>query len=145
MILKHYNYATNGEGFDIFAKNVCMKIIPTIVLLILANVFMTIAWYGHLKIKEFGWGQSLSLIQLILMSWGIAFFEYCIQVPANRFGYTGNNGPFSLVQLKLTQEVITLVVFFVFTVLFFKQETFRFNHFISAVLLLFAIYFAFKK
>ncbi len=122
-----------------------MKFLPTILLLILANVFMTLAWYGHLKIKEFSWGQSLHLVQLIFLSWGIAFFEYCVQVPANKYGYAGNGGPFSLVQLKQLQEVITLIVFVGFTLLFFKQESFRLNHLLSAVFLIFAIYFAFKK
>ena len=108
-------------------------------------MFMTIAWYGHLKIKEFSWAQSFGLVQIILLSWGIAFFEYCIQVPANRYGYTGNYGPFSLVQLKVLQEAITLVVFFVFAFIFFKQERFQWNHLISACFLVGAVYFAFKK
>jgi uncharacterized protein (DUF486 family) len=122
-----------------------MKFLIPICMLIFANVFMTLAWYGHLKFKEFSWGQSLNLFHMILISWGIAFFEYCIQVPANRFGYVGNNGVFSLVQLKIIQEVITLVVFFAFAFLFFRQETFQFNHFLSAVFLICAVYFAFKK
>lgn len=122
-----------------------MKIFSTVLLLIAANVFMTIAWYGHLKIKEFSWAQSFGLFQIILLSWGIAFFEYCIQVPANRFGYTGNQGPFSLVQLKVLQEAITLIVFFVFAWIFFKQESFKWNHLVSACFLIGAVYFAFKK
>lgn len=122
-----------------------MKFLPTILLLIIANVFMILAWYGHLKFKEYSWGQSLQLWHLIIISWGIAFFEYCIQVPANRMGYIGNDGPFSLVQLKILQEVITLVVFFGMAILFFKSESFRFNHLLSAVFLVLAVYFAFKK
>ena len=122
-----------------------MKILFTIGMLIAANVFMTLAWYGHLKFKDHSWGQSLGLFQVILFSWGIAFFEYCIQVPANRFGYVGNNGPFNLVQLKVLQEVITLIVFFAFVFLFFKQESFKWNHLVSAILLTGAVYFAFKK
>lgn len=122
-----------------------MKFLVPVFLLIIANVFMTLAWYGHLKYKEYSWGQSLNLYHLILISWGIAFFEYCIQVPANRLGYIGNQGEFSLVQLKIIQEVITLIVFFTFAFIFFKQETFRINHLISAVFLVCAVYFAFKK
>lgn len=122
-----------------------MKFLPTILLLIVANIFMTLAWYGHLRFKEFSWGQSLSLFQMILISWGIAFFEYCIQVPANRLGYVGHNGPYSLMQLKVIQEVITLIVFVGFTFLLFKNETFRFNHLLSALCLVGAVYFAFKK
>jgi uncharacterized protein (DUF486 family) len=106
---------------------------------------MTLAWYGHLKFKEYSWGQSLNLFHFILISWGIAFFEYCIQVPANRMGFIGINGPYTLIQLKIIQEVITLIVFFAFAFIAFKQETFRLNHFISAICLVFAVYFAFKK
>lgn len=122
-----------------------VKILNTILLLISANLFMTLAWYGHLKFKDSSWSQNFGLFQIIIISWGIAFFEYCIQVPANRLGYIGNDGPFSLIQLKVLQEAITLVVFFVFAFLFFKQETFRLNHLISAVFLIAAVFFAFKK
>ena len=111
----------------------------TILFLIISNTFMTFAWYGHLK------NPTWPLPKVILLSWGIAFFEYCIQVPANRFGYTGNQGPFSLVQLKVLQEAITLIVFFVFAWIFFKQESFKWNHLISACFLIGAVYFAFKK
>ena len=85
----------------------------TIGLLILSNVFMTFAWYGHLKLAEYTWFNKLSLFGIIIFSWLIAFFEYCFQVPANRIGFEGNGGNFSLVQLKVIQEVITLVVFVV--------------------------------
>ena len=85
---------------------------------------MTLAWYGHLKMREeFNWFAALPLIAVIAFSWGIAFFEYCLQVPANRLGFRENGGPFSLMQLKVIQEVITLVVFTVFTTIFFKGET----------------------
>ena len=106
---------------------------------------MTLAWYGHLKFKEWGWFSKAGLIGLILISWGIALFEYAFQVPANRIGYNQNGGPFSLVQLKVLQEVITLIVFVIFTVIFFKNETLRFNHFIGFVFLILAVYFIFKK
>jgi uncharacterized protein (DUF486 family) len=117
----------------------------TILLLIAANIFMTFAWYGHLKMKEFSWFQSLPLMAVIAISWGIAFFEYCLQVPANKMGYEGNGGPFSLLQLKVIQEVITLLVFVVFSTLFFKNETLRLNHFIGFLFLVLAVYFIFKK
>lgn len=122
-----------------------MKAIFTIGLLILSNTFMTFAWYGHLKFKEMKWFDSLPLIAIILISWGIALFEYFFQVPANRIGFKENGGPFSLVELKVIQEVITLVVFVVFSLLFFKTETFRLNHLIGFVFLILAVYFIFKK
>lgn len=122
-----------------------MKALITITLLILSNAFMTFAWYGHLKFKEMKWSHSLPLISIILISWGIALFEYILQVPANRIGFKGYGGPFSLVQLKVIQEVITLVVFVVFSLVFFKNETFRMNHLIGFVFLVLAVYFIFKK
>jgi len=106
---------------------------------------MTFAWYGHLKFKEMSWSQNLGLISIILISWGIALFEYILQVPANRIGFKEYGGPFSLVQLKVIQEVITLTVFVIFSLVFFKQESFRFNHFIAFVFLILAVYFMFKK
>ncbi len=109
--------------------------ILTIVLLIASNVFMTFAWYGHLK------NTSMPLWKAILISWGIAFFEYCLMVPANRLGFAeGING----FQLKITQEVITLVVFAVFAVLYLK-EPFHWKYLVSFALILGAVYFAFKK
>ena len=122
-----------------------MKTAWTIGLLILSNAFMTLAWYGHLKFKELAWFSKLGLFSIILISWGIALFEYCFQVPANRIGFNENGGPFSLVQLKVIQEVITLVIFTLFTLIFFKTETFRLNHFIGFVFLVLAVYFIFKK
>jgi uncharacterized protein (DUF486 family) len=106
---------------------------------------MTLAWYGHLKMKEYSWFNALPLIVVILISWGIAFFEYCFQVPANRIGFNENGGPFSLVQLKVIQEVITLVVFTVFAITFFKNEALRWNHFVAFLFLIAAVYFVFKK
>ena len=122
-----------------------MKSLWTIGLLILSNAFMTLAWYGHLKFKELAWFSKLGLFSIILISWGIALFEYCFQVPANRIGFNENGGPFSLVQLKVIQEVITLVIFTLFTLVFFKTETFRLNHFIGFLFLVLAVYFIFKK
>src|SRR5687768_3431003 len=103
----------------------------TILLLLLSNAFMTLAWYGHLKFKERKWFENLGLVSIIVISWGIAFFEYCFQVPANRIGFHENGGPFSLVELKVIQEVITLLVFVGFSVVFFKTETLRLNHLIG--------------
>lgn len=117
----------------------------TILLLTASNIFMTFAWYGHLKMKEFSWFASLPLFGVILFSWGIAFFEYCFQVPANRLGFQGNGGPFSLVQLKIIQEVITLTVFVLFTTLVFKNETFKWNHVLAFFFLVAAVYLVFKK
>jgi uncharacterized protein len=122
-----------------------MKALYTILLLIMANVFMTFAWYGHLKFKEIPSFTNLSLLLIIFISWGIALFEYFFQIPANRIGYKGNGGPFSLIELKVMQEVITLVVFTLFTIVFFKTETFRWNHLIGFVFLVLAVYFIFKK
>jgi uncharacterized protein len=122
-----------------------MRAFYTILLLVLSNTFMTFAWYGHLKFKEMKWIASLPLITIILISWGIAFFEYMLQVPANRIGFKNYGGPFSLVELKVIQEVITLVVFVAFSLLFFKTETFRWNHLIGFVFLILAVYFIFKK
>lgn len=122
-----------------------MKSFLTIGLLILSNAFMTMAWYGHLKFKEMAWFSKLGLFSIILISWGIALFEYCFQVPANRIGFKENGGPFSLVELKVIQEVITLVIFMVFTLVFFKTETFRWNHFVGFVFLVLAVYFIFRK
>ena len=119
--------------------------ILTIILLIASNVFMTLAWYGHLKLAEYKWFSSLPLIGVIAISWIIAFFEYCLQVPANRMGFIGNGGPFSLMQLKVIQEVITLTVFVIFSLIVFKTEQFRLNHLIGFVFLVLAVYFMFKK
>lgn len=122
-----------------------MKGILTIGLLVLSNIFMTVAWYGHLKFKQLPWFSNLSLAGVILISWSIALFEYSAQVPANKIGFVENGGPFTLWQLKVIQEVITLVVFTLFTILFFKNESFRLNHLIGFIFLVLAVYFIFKK
>lgn len=120
-----------------------MKGLYTILLLICSNVFMTLAWYGHLKMAEMKWFQHLPLIAVIALSWGIAFFEYCLQVPANRIGFDGNGGPFNLMQLKILQEVITLAVFVLFSVVAFHMQL-KWNHLVAAVLMILAVYFVFK-
>ena len=122
-----------------------MKGLYTVLLLILSNAFMTLAWYGHLRFKDMEWSKSLGLISIIFISWFIALFEYILQVPANRMGFREHGGPFSLVELKVLQEVITLTVFVVFSLVFFKNETFRVNHLIGFILLIGAVYFIFKK
>src|ERR1700758_4145809 len=121
------------------------KTLLTILLLIISNAFMTFAWYGHLKFKEMNWFNNLGLLSIIFISWGIALFEYSFQVPANRIGFIENGGPFNLWQLKVIQEVITLTVFTIFTLVFFKNETFRLNHLIGFGFLILAVYFIFKK
>ena len=116
-----------------------------VVLLVCSNAFMTVAWYGHLKVASEPWFQKLNLGGIILLSWLVALFEYCFQVPANRLGFQENGGPFSLIQLKVLQEVISLAVFTVFSVAFFKNETLRWNHGVAAAFLVGAVYFAFKE
>ena len=106
----------------------------TVILLLISNIFMTYAWYGHLKFKE------VSLWQVILVSWGIAFFEYCFQVPANRLGH----GQFNATELKTIQEAISLTVFAVFSVLYLKEEL-RWNYIVGFVLMVLAVFFIFKK
>lgn len=119
--------------------------IYSIVLLVFSNIFMTFAWYGHLKLQEAKVISNWPLYGVILLSWGIALFEYCFQVPANRIGFRENGGPFSLMQLKVIQEVITLVVFTVFTTVLFKGESLHWNHLAAFVCLIAAVYFVFMK
>jgi hypothetical protein len=122
-----------------------MKALLTIGLLVLSNTFMTFAWYGHLKFSEMKWFSKLGLVSIVLLSWGIALFEYFFMVPANRIGFKGHGGPFSLIELKVMQEVITLIVFSGFAILVFRNETFRWNHLIGFLFLILAVYFIFKK
>ena len=122
-----------------------MKGFYTILLLILSNTFMTFAWYGHLKFKEVSWLQTLGVLSIILISWGIAFFEYIFQVPANRIGYQGNGGPFNMMELKVIQEVISLTVFVLVSVYIFKSEALKWNHFVGLIFLVLAVYFIFRK
>lgn len=115
----------------------------TIGLLVISNVFMTLAWYGHLKLADAGVSSSWPLYAVILFSWGIALLEYCFQVPANRLGSEGNGGPFSLMQLKVAQEVITLAVFMIFSVIAFEGFTLKWNHLAACVLLIGAVWLVF--
>ena len=120
-----------------------MKALLTIGLLICSNIFMTLAWYGHLKMNEMRWFQHLPLLAIIAISWGVAFFEYCLQVPANRIGFDGNGGPFNLMQLKIIQEVITLTIFILFSVVAFHMHI-RWNHIVAGLLMILAVYFVFR-
>jgi hypothetical protein len=122
-----------------------MKGLYTILLLVLSNSFMTLAWYGHLRLKMVKGFETLPLLIVILLSWGIAFFEYCFQVPANRIGFDGNGGPFTLVQLKVLQEVITLGVFTIMSMLMFQGQALKLNHLIGFAFLVLAVFFIFKK
>ncbi len=122
-----------------------MKAIYTILLLIVSNIFMTFAWYGHLKLQEAKLITNWPLYAVVLFSWSIALMEYTCQVPANRIGFSGNGGPFSLLQLKVIQEVITLTVFTVFASLLFKGESLHWNHFAAFICLILGVYFVFYK
>lgn len=117
--------------------------IVTVILLIISNVFMTLAWYGHLKLQSSGVSSNWPLYAVILISWGIALVEYVFMIPANRIGFDGNGGPYSLVQLKVMQECITLVVFTVFTMIAFKGTHLGWNHILAFVLLIGAVYLVF--
>lgn len=118
----------------------------TIALLVVSNIFMTFAWYGHLKLQKAGiFTSDTPLYIIILVSWLIALAEYAFQVPANRMGYAGNGGAFSLMQLKIIQEVITLVVFTLFSVVVFKGEPLQWNHLAAFGCLIAAVYFVFMK
>lgn len=117
----------------------------SILLLVCSNVFMTLAWYGHLKLQENGTSSNWPLIGVILFSWLIAFAEYCCQVPANRIGFIGNGGPFSLMQLKVIQEVVSLIVFTVMANVMFQGQNLQWNHLAAFGCLVMAVYFVFMK
>lgn len=122
-----------------------MRAVFTLLFLLISNTFMTLAWYGHLRFKDMAWSKSLGLVSIILLSWGLAFFEYVFQVPANKFGFKGNGGPFSLMQLKVIQEAISITVFLIFSILLFKQERIAWNHLVAFGLIILAVIFAFVK
>ena len=122
-----------------------MKGIYAISLLVVSNIFMTFAWYGHLKLQETKIISNWPLYGVVLFSWVIALAEYSCQVPANRLGFSGNGGPFSLMQLKIIQEVIPLIIFNVFYTLFFKGESMNWNHVAAFVCLIAAVYFVFMR
>jgi uncharacterized protein (DUF486 family) len=122
-----------------------MNAFYTIALLVLSNVFMTFAWYGHLKLQANGVSTHWPLLLVIAFSWLIAFFEYCCQVPANRIGFVGNGGPFTLVQLKVIQECVSLIVFAILANLMFQHESLHWNHAAAFLCLVAAVYFVFMK
>lgn len=115
----------------------------TVALLVVSNTFMTFAWYGHLKMQSMGWIKDWPLYGVIFLSWGIALMEYCFMVPANRIGYVENGGPFSMMQLKVIQEVITLTVFTVLSVFVLSGEKLHWNHVAAFFCLLAAVFFVF--
>ena len=119
--------------------------IITVGLLLVSNTFMTIAWYGHLRFSQLKSFKKLGLFAIIIISWGIAFFEYCTQIPANRLGFRDNGGPFSLIQLKIIQEVVSLVVFALISTLLLKGGSLQWNHFLAFLCLILAVFLVFIK
>lgn len=120
------------------------KGIVTILLLIVSNAIMFFAWYGQLKFDFKGIFPKLGMFGIILISWIIAFFEYCFMIPANKIGHMSNGGPFSLFQLKIIQEAITLIVFMLFSLLLFRSEALKLNHLLACVFIMLAVYCVFK-
>lgn len=119
--------------------------IETVVLLFVSNIFMTLAWYGHLRLQQSGVSSNWPLMGVVVFSWGIAFFKYCFQVPANRLGFNGNGGPFSLVQLKVIQECVSLIVFATVANILFQGQTLHWNHAAAFLCLVAAVYFVFME
>lgn len=115
----------------------------TVVLLIISNAFMTLAWYGHIAFKSHL--QRFGLLAIVLVSWLIALFEYCFQVPANRLGSAEFGGPYSIWELKVIQEVVSLSVFTIFALVFMRSDTLRWNHLAGFLCLILAVYFIFRK
>lgn len=122
-----------------------MSIFYTLLLLVASNIFMTLAWYGHLKLSDMGVSAHWPLIGVIVFSWIVAFLEYCCQVPANRIGFVGNGGPFNLMQLKIIQEVISLMVFCIVANVLFQGQQLHWNHMAAMLCLVLAVYFIFKQ
>lgn len=122
-----------------------MKGLTTIALLCVSNIFMTLAWYGHLKFKDMEWSKGLGLFAIIFISWAIALFEYVFQVPANKYGFKENGGAFSLLELKMVQEALSIGIFLIFSLIFFKNEKVAWNHLVGFGFLLLAVYFVFLK
>ena len=129
----------------VFLRVMEMKAFWTILMLVASNILMTFAWYGQFKLQELKISTDWPLILIILVSWGVAFFEYCVMIPANRIGYVDNGGPFNLVQLKVIQEAISLTVFTIIVTLMFKNQPIHWNHFVSFGLIILAVFFAFLK
>lgn len=117
----------------------------TVGMLVVSNIFMTFAWYGHLKLQQIGiLKESTPLYLVILLSWGLALAEYAFQVPANRYGFDANGGAFSLLQLKVIQEVVSISVFTLFTLIFFRDTPLQWNHLAAFICLVLAVYFVFR-
>ena len=117
----------------------------SILLLVVSNVFMTLAWYGNLKLEQMNVTKDWPLILIILLSWGVALLEYLVMIPANRIGSQITGGPFTLMQLKIIQECISLTVFTVIVATLFKGEPIRWNHIVSFACIVLAVFFAFLK
>ena len=122
-----------------------MSALYTIILLIISNTFMTLAWYGHLKLQQTGRISHWPLIGVFLFSWFIALAEYMCQLPANRIGFRENGGPFSLMQLKVIQEALSLIVFTVIATFMFRGEQLQWNHVVAFFCIMLAVFFAFLK
>ena len=122
------------------------KSLLTILLLIISNSFMTLAWYGNLKLQDMKLiSPNTSIVVIVLISWCVALLEYSFLIPANRIGSDINGGPFSLVQLKVIQEVISCLVFGVIVSVLFKGESIQWNHLVAVLFLILAVYFVFMK
>ncbi len=121
-----------------------LKGLYTVILLLISNVFMTLAWYGNIGLKNMKTFDK-SVVWIVFLSWGIAFFEYCFMIPANRIGIETNGGPFNLYQLKTIQEAVTLVVFVLINIYIFKGETPQWNHIVGFLLMIAAVFVIFKK
>ena len=121
------------------------KAVWTVLLLVVSNLFMTFAWYGHLKLHEMKISNNWPLILIILFSWGIALFESIAQVPANKIGFIDNGGPFNIMQLKVIQEVISLTVFTLMVTVMFKGQALQWNHFVAFGCIILAVFFVFLK
>ena len=117
----------------------------SILMLVVSNVFMTLAWYGNLKLEQMNVTKDWPLIAIILLSWGVAMLEYLVMIPANRIGSQVTGGPFSLMQLKVIQECVSLFVFTVIVATLFKGEPIRWNHVVSFGCIVAAVFFAFLK
>ncbi|MBO7280662.1 MAG: DMT family protein [Bacteroidaceae bacterium] len=122
------------------------KAILTLTFLVISNTFMTLAWYGNLKLQEMKIiSSNTPLYLIVLISWGIALLEYSFLIPANRIGSEINGGPFSLVQLKVIQEVVSCIIFGIIVSVLFKGESLHWNHIVAFLLLILAVYFVFMK
>ncbi|MCR4659257.1 MAG: DMT family protein [Bacteroidales bacterium] len=122
-----------------------LRALITVGMLVVSNVFMTLAWYGNLKLEQLKISTDWPLILIILLSWGVALAEYMVMIPANRIGSQITGGPFSLMQLKIIQEAISLTVFTVIVATIFKGEPIRWNHLVAFVFIVLAVFFAFLK